>query len=256
MSSDAREAVSEHADVLDVLDVLDVSEASVSEAPESEPDDESEPHDESEPDEERAASRSRSRSRRSASTRCRAMAVAGAAAVEASGGPAISFPLGRGTADAADPDGLLPGFEESVSELERDFAARGLGKRDLVALSGGHTLGIARGSGPFVAEPNAFGNDYFKNLLWFVERRELGLPTKLGPPEKPNFQLQSDVALLDDPETKKIVLEFASDRGAFFARVDQRQQPAAEYLVVACSDEVVGDRHRQHQAFGLAVFGY
>lgn len=39
---------------------------------------------------------------------------------------------------------------------------------------------------------------------------------KTGPPEKPNFQLPSDMHLLDDPKTLAVVREFANDQDAFF----------------------------------------
>ncbi len=52
--------------------------------------------------------------------------------------------------------------------------------------------------------------------MWFQNRRERGASEKSGPPDKPNFQLPSDLALIDDPDTLKIVREFAEDEQAFF----------------------------------------
>lgn len=57
---------------------------------------------------------------------------------------------------------------------------------------------------------------YFKNLMWFQARREQGLSEKTGPPERPNFQLPSDMHLLDDPKTLALVREYANDERAFF----------------------------------------
>lgn len=57
---------------------------------------------------------------------------------------------------------------------------------------------------------------YFINLLWFQGRRENGYSEKVGPPDRPNFQLPSDVHLLDDPNTLAIVREFGADQNAFF----------------------------------------
>jgi len=53
--------------------------------------------------------------------------------------------------------------------------------------------------------------------MWFQDRRERGLPDSGGgPPERPNFQLPSDIHLLDDPKTLAIVREFANDQDKFF----------------------------------------
>lgn len=87
------------------------------------------------------------------------VAVAGAAAVEATGGPGIDLELGRDSADVEDPRGALPSSAETVNELRARFAPRGFDDRDLVALSGAHTLGMVRGAGPFVAEPDRFQNE-------------------------------------------------------------------------------------------------
>lgn len=57
---------------------------------------------------------------------------------------------------------------------------------------------------------------YFKNLMWFQERRMEGASEKTGPPDRPNFQLPSDMHLLDDPETLKTVSLYAKDEKAFF----------------------------------------
>ncbi len=145
-----------------------------------------------------------------------AVALAGAVAVRETGGPDIDIPLGRDTASGEDPQGALPAFNETVPELRLRFNPRGLTDRDMVALKGAHTLGRVGEANVFVKESNKFQNDYFKNLMWFQERREAGLSETEGPPEKPNFQLPSDLHLLDDPDTLVIVCEFANDQKAFF----------------------------------------
>lgn len=87
------------------------------------------------------------------------VAVAGAVAVEATGGPRIDLQLGRENASVQDPRGALPSPAETVDELRKRFQPRGFDDRDLVALSGAHTLGKVTGAGPFVAEPNRFQNE-------------------------------------------------------------------------------------------------
>lgn len=144
------------------------------------------------------------------------VAVAGAEAVEATGGPHIDVQLGRDNAGVEDPRGALPSLTETVDELRARFYPRGFDDKDIVALSGAHTLGRVGGGGPFVAESNKFKNDYFKNLLWFQDRRERGLSEKTGPPERPNFQLPSDIHLLDDPKTLALVREYGNNQNSFF----------------------------------------
>lgn len=144
------------------------------------------------------------------------VAVAGAEAVTAAGGPVIDVPLGRPSADVEDPRGALPSLTETVAELRARFEPRGFNDRDLVALSGAHTLGKMAGNGEFTKESNTFKNDYFQNLLWFQSRREKFQSEKVGPPERPNFQLPSDIHLLDDPKTLAIVREFGNNEKAFF----------------------------------------
>jgi cytochrome c peroxidase len=144
------------------------------------------------------------------------VAVAGAEAVSAAGGPVIEIALGRDDAETGDPQGALPSPQETVDELRARFAPRGFTDRDLVALSGAHTLGRVSGSGPFVKESNRFLNDYYVNLMWFQERREAGLKEDVGPPERPNFQLPSDMSFLDDEKTLAIVQEFAESQDSFF----------------------------------------
>jgi catalase (peroxidase I) len=53
--------------------------------------------------------------------------------------------------------------------------------------------------------------------MWFQDRRERNLSETTGPPDRPNFQLPSDMHLLDDPETLRFVREFAADQDKFFA---------------------------------------
>lgn len=52
--------------------------------------------------------------------------------------------------------------------------------------------------------------------MWFQDRREQGLSEKVGPPERPNYQLPSDIHLIDDPKTLALVREFSRDQNAFF----------------------------------------
>jgi L-ascorbate peroxidase len=131
------------------------------------------------------------------------VAVGGAAAVQKCGGPVIVVGLGRIDATEPAPDHRLPATDEGVQRLEADFLRMGLTERDLVALSGGHTLGY-NGGRPFTRDPYAFSNAYFQRLL--------------APTDDPGTSLlPSDRALLDDPELRPFVELYARDEAAFYA---------------------------------------
>jgi hypothetical protein len=53
----------------------------------------------------------------------------------------MAVPIGRPDASSADPEGRLPAETLGAAELRACFAAKGLSDRQLVALSGAHTIG-------------------------------------------------------------------------------------------------------------------
>lgn len=85
-------------------------------------------------------------------------AVAGAVAVEVTGGPKIVLKLGRRESNDQDPVGILPSPRENIRNLQASFKSRGFSDLDLASLSGGHTLGKGFGV-PFVSHPNKFANE-------------------------------------------------------------------------------------------------
>ncbi|EOA18809.1 hypothetical protein CARUB_v10007422mg [Capsella rubella] len=132
--------------------------------------------------------------------------LAGVVAVEVTGGPAIPFTPGRKDADSPD-DGELPNPNEDASHLRNLFSRMGLSDRDIVALSGGHTLGRAHKErsdfeGPWTQEPLKFDNSYF------VELQKGETPGLL--------QLKTDRALLNDPKFHAFVKLYAKDEDMFF----------------------------------------
>ncbi|XP_062113089.1 peroxidase P7-like [Humulus lupulus] len=162
------------------------------------------------------------------------LAVAARDASVAVGGPSWNVKLGRRdstTANLAEAQRDLPLTNLSVSGLISNFAKKGLNKRDMVALSGSHTIGRARCTtfrsriyndsnidGNFarlrqsgcpssrgdnnladldLVTPNNFDNNYFKNLL-----KEKGL-------------LASDQILFSGGQTDNIVTEYTKNTNTF-----------------------------------------
>ncbi|RDX79994.1 L-ascorbate peroxidase 3, partial [Mucuna pruriens] len=133
--------------------------------------------------------------------------LAGVVAVEVTGGPTIDFIPGRKDSLESPKEGLLPDAKQGASHLREIFYRMGLGDRDIVALSGGHTLGKAHKDrsdfeGQWTKDPLKFDNSYFVELLKGESKDLLKLPT--------------DKALVEDPEFRKYVELYAKDGDAFF----------------------------------------
>lgn len=131
------------------------------------------------------------------------VAVAGAVAVEMCGGPKIEVGMGRVEAEGPLPPYRLPAEETEMAVIKHEFARRGFGAKDLVALPGAHTIGGRVAGQSFTRDPRAFSNSYFKRLVENDEDPELTL-------------LKTDRALIDDPELRVHVERYAEDEGAFF----------------------------------------
>lgn len=138
------------------------------------------------------------------------IAVGGAAAVEKCQGPRITVELGRVDAPEPDSAGRLPSAGDSAETLKTHFQAMGLSAQDLVALSGGHTLGRANGL-PFTQDVYTFSNSYFCRLL--ENKAAPGLTF-----------LPSDEALRDDPELFSQVERYARDEQVFFREFSEAYQ--------------------------------
>nr|NP_001295633.1 L-ascorbate peroxidase 3, peroxisomal [Jatropha curcas]ACT87980.1 ascorbate peroxidase [Jatropha curcas] len=133
--------------------------------------------------------------------------LAGVVAVEVTGGPTIDFVPGRKDSKVSPKEGRLPNAKLGSPHLRDIFYRMGLSDKDIVALSGGHTLGRAHPErsgfdGPWTKEPLKFDNSYFVELLKGEMEGLLKLPT--------------DKALYDDPEFRPYVELYAKDEDAFF----------------------------------------
>lgn len=134
------------------------------------------------------------------------IAFAGAVAINKTGGPKIKLNLGRKDSDQAGSRMHVLSSEVTLRDLLEQFSKMGLSAKDLVVLSGAHTLGKANGK-PMTRDLYRFSNSYYRNLLEFCNgQRHSSLEL-----------LNSDVVLLDTRETKSIIELYAKDEASFFS---------------------------------------
>ncbi|XP_052195568.1 L-ascorbate peroxidase 3-like [Diospyros lotus] len=134
--------------------------------------------------------------------------LAGVVAVEVTGGPTVDFVPGRKDSVDSPEEGRLPDAKQGPPHLRAIFYRMGLSDKDIVALSGAHTLGRAHPErsgfeGPWTRDPLKFDNSYYVELLNKESNGLLKLPT--------------DMALVEDPEFRQYVVLYAEDEEAFFA---------------------------------------
>ncbi|XP_054788305.1 probable L-ascorbate peroxidase 6, chloroplastic/mitochondrial isoform X2 [Prosopis cineraria] len=154
--------------------------------------------------------------------------LAAATAVEEAGGP--KMPMKYGRLDVSGPEqcpeeGRLPdaGPPSPADHLRQVFYRMGLNDREIVALSGAHTLGRARpersgwgkpetkytkdgpgepGGQSWTVQWLKFDNSYFKDIKERKDEELLVLPT--------------DAVLFEDPSFKVYAEKYAEDQEAFF----------------------------------------
>ncbi|KAF7828992.1 peroxidase 64-like [Senna tora] len=169
------------------------------------------------------------------------LALAARDAVFLSGGPGWDVPKGRkdGRTSKASESIQLPAPTFNISQLKQSFSQRGLSMEDLVALSGGHTLGFSHCS----SFRNRIHNFDAKHDVdpsmnpSFAAKLKSICPLKNQPknagttmdPSPTTFDntyyklilqgkslFSSDQALLTTPKTKNLVSEFATSKDAFY----------------------------------------
>lgn len=136
--------------------------------------------------------------------------AAGYAAVAYAKGPTMPCLFGRTEAQsdaACPPEGRLPDASKGAAHLRDTFSRMTFEDWEIVALSGGHTLGRANKHKPgdyegfWTHTPSTFNSDYFLNLL-VKDPKLLRLPT--------------DKALVTDLKFREWVNLYARDEPAFF----------------------------------------
>jgi L-ascorbate peroxidase len=137
--------------------------------------------------------------------------LASVTAIEFAKGPKIPFRMGRKDAtgpEACPEDGRLPAAEDHMPQLRKTFYRMGLTDKDITVLSGAHTLGRCYKErsgyeGPWTHQPLQFDNTYFIEIL-------------KPEPDPGLIRLASDLSLLEDSNTRRLVETYAADKDAFF----------------------------------------
>lgn len=142
------------------------------------------------------------------------------------GGPSIKTRFGRvdaaSSAESVESQvGRLPDGDKGVDHLREIFHPKGFTDRDIVALSGCHTVGKCHGDrsgfeGAWTENHLKFDNSYFVEML---NKEYSDATTAAGCPHKKHasgtIMLISDMALLEPP-FREIVELYAKDQEAFF----------------------------------------
>jgi cytochrome c peroxidase len=151
--------------------------------------------------------------------------LAGVCAIQEMQGPIIPWRPGRQDRDAASctPDGRLPDASQGRDHLRSIFYRMGFDDREIVALSGAHSLGRCHTdrsgfSGPWSFSPTTVTNEYFRLLM----DEKWGWKNWNGPKQyedkktKSLMMLPTDMALIKDNGFKKHVERYAKDSQVFF----------------------------------------
>lgn len=166
--------------------------------------------------------------------------LAGAQAISLTGGPTVPFRLGRSDDPnnaTCPPNGRLPDATQGAQHLRDVFYRMGFGDKEIVALSGAHTLGSCHRlrsgfDGPWTHNPlkvrmrvrlddprfsmrwdaNShtlassncqFDNEYFKNLLELEWKpRDWDGPLQYADPSGKLMMLPTDMALIEDEKVR------------------------------------------------------
>ena len=152
-------------------------------------------------------------------------AFAGCVAIEFMGGPMPPFKFGR--TDDADgkncpPNGRLPDASQGADHLREVFYRMGFNDQEIVALSGGHSVGRCHAvrsgfDGAWTSNPLEFDNSYFKNLLEIEWKpKDWDGNFQYTDPTDTLVMLPTDIALIEDATFRVDVERYAADQELFF----------------------------------------
>eukprot|EP00438_Fugacium_kawagutii_P001711 Skav202853 [mRNA] locus=scaffold2311:189410:190033:+ [translate_table: standard] len=153
-------------------------------------------------------------------------ALAANVAIKVMGGPDIPTHFGRFDVKSSEQgvksaEGRLPEGDRDAQHLRDIFVPKGFSDKDIVALSGAHTVGACHlercgFQGPWTEDNLKFDNSYFKDLLnktWTLETSKSG---KKQHKSGKTMMLPTDMALIEDLAFREHVARYASDQQAFF----------------------------------------
>ena len=152
--------------------------------------------------------------------------LAGCVAIECMGGPKVPFQYGR-TDDTDNrrcpAHGRLPDANLGAEHLRHVFYRMGMDDRDIVALSGAHTVGSCHRlrsgfDGPWTSHPLQFDNEYFRNLIdktWVIQP-DSHPQQYMDEETKTLMMLPTDICLIQDDKFKEYVSLYAQDESKFF----------------------------------------
>ena len=152
--------------------------------------------------------------------------LAGVHAIKLMEGPDIAFKFGRSDKDdntTCPMNGRLPDAAQGAQHLRDIFFRMGFDDKDIVALSGAHTVGACHRDrsgfdGYWTYGIRKFDNEYFVNLInqeWKV--REWDGPLQYTDVTGKLMMLPSDIALIKDPIFLQYVQHYAINEKDFFA---------------------------------------
>lgn len=156
--------------------------------------------------------------------------LAGVTAVQAMGGPQIPWLPGRTDfvdATSLPPRGRLPDASQGAEHVRAVFYRMGFNDREIVALSGAHSLGRCHTAnsgfeGKWVNNPTRFSNQYFRLLVsepWEEKTLPSGILqfSAVDPvSEEELMMLPTDMALVRDEKFVEWVKQYAQDKELFF----------------------------------------
>ncbi|CAF3687535.1 unnamed protein product [Rotaria sp. Silwood1] len=151
--------------------------------------------------------------------------LAAVVAVEKMGGPIIKWRHGRvdfENGKNSPPSNRLPSASQDAQSIRFAFYRMGFNDREIVALIGAHSLGRCHTDrsgfeGQWTLTPTTFSNEFFRGLLedtW--EKRNWQGPTQFEDVQtKSLLRLPSDILLIEDPQFKVYVVEYANNGSQF-----------------------------------------